>query len=231
MIYVLVPTDIVGVSFFVTSMALLASTIFFFAERGDVVVHWRTSVTVAGLVTGIAFVHYYYMRQIWVSGLGTPVVYRYVDWFITVPLQIIEFFLILRAVGYKGSSIFWKLLIASILMLVFGYIGEAGLGNPLIYFILGMAAWLYIIYEIFAGEAAEVNAKTKNKPAQMAFSTIRLIVTFGWAIYPLGYVFGYLTATVSDDVLNFIYNVADFVNKIAFGLAIWYAAKLDSEKA
>ena len=51
-----------------------------------------------------------------------------------------------------------------------------------------------------------------------------MIVTVGWAIYPLGYVFGYLTGGVDADSLNVVYNLADFINKIAFGLVIWAAA-------
>ena len=53
---------------------------------------------------------------------------------------------------------------------------------------------------------------------------MRMIVTVGWAIYPLGYVFGYLTGGVDAESLNVIYNLADFINKIAFGLIIWAAA-------
>ena len=59
---------------------------------------WKTSVTVAGLVTGVAFVHYMYMREVWVMTGDSPTVYRYIDWLITVPLQMIEFYLILAAV-------------------------------------------------------------------------------------------------------------------------------------
>merc|ERR1712146_308699 len=44
-------------------------------------------------------------------------------------------------------------------------------------------------------------------------------------IYPAGYFFGYLMGGVNDCSLNLIYNLADFVNKIAFCLAIWQAAK------
>ena len=37
-----------------------------FMERNTVAPGWKTSVTVAGLVTGIAFIHYMYMREVWV---------------------------------------------------------------------------------------------------------------------------------------------------------------------
>ena len=87
---------------------------------------------------------------------------------------------------------------------------------------------LYIIYEVFSGEAGQLNASSGNAAAQSAFNTIRWIVTVGWAIYPIGY---WLGAMGGGDMAqaNIIYNLADFLNKIAFGLAIYVAAVSDSE--
>ena len=84
--------DFVGISFWIISMGMLAATAFFFMERNTVAPGWKTSVTVAGLVTGIAFIHYMYMREVWVMTGDSPTVYRYIDWLITVPLQMIEFY-------------------------------------------------------------------------------------------------------------------------------------------
>ena len=75
--------DFVGISFWIISMGMLAATAFFFLERGSVAAGWKTSVTVAGLVTGIAFIHYVYMRGVWVQTGDSPTVYRYIDWLIT----------------------------------------------------------------------------------------------------------------------------------------------------
>ena len=225
------PTDFVGVSFWLISMAMVAATAFFFLERGRVAGKWRTSLTVAGLVTGIAAVHYFYMRDVWVLTGASPTVYRYIDWLLTVPLQIIEFFLILAAIAIVPAALFWRLLIASIVMLVGGYLGEAGFIGTTPGFIIGMIGWVYIIYEIFIGEASKINANSGNAPSQSAFKALRLIVTVGWAIYPIGYVLGYMTAGVDENALNIVYNLADFVNKIAFGVAIWLAAVRDSEQA
>jgi len=216
--------DFVGISFWVISMGMLAATAFFFMERGTVAPGWKTSVTVAGLVTGIAFIHYMYMRDVWVTTGDSPTVYRYIDWLITVPLQMIEFYLILVAVRKASSGIFWRLLIGSLVMLIGGYLGEAGYINATLGFIIGMAGWVYILYEIFSGEAGKAAAKSGNKSLVTAFSAMRMIVTVGWAIYPLGYVFGYLTGGVDANSLNVVYNLADFINKIAFGLVIWAAA-------
>ena len=216
--------DFVGISFWVISMGMLAATAFFFMEAGNVASGWRTSVIVAGLITGIAFIHYMYMREVWVSTGDSPTVYRYIDWLITVPLQMVEFYLILTAVGKANSGMFWRLLIGSVVMLVGGYLGEAGYINSTLGFIIGMAGWIYILYEIFSGEAGKAAAKSGNKSLVTAFGAMRMIVTVGWAIYPLGYIFGYLTGGVDAESLNVVYNLADFVNKIAFGLVIWAAA-------
>ena len=133
--------DFVGISFWVISMAMLATTAFFFLEAGNAASGWRTSIIVAGLVTGIAFIHYMYMRDVWVMTGESPTVYRYIDWLITVPLQMIEFYLILAAVGKANSGIFWRLLIGTVVMLVGGYLGEAGYINATLGFIIGMAGW------------------------------------------------------------------------------------------
>ena len=216
--------DFVGISFWVISMGMLAATAFFFMETGNVAAGWRTSVIVAGLVTGIAFIHYMYMREVWVTTGDSPTVYRYIDWLITVPLQMVEFYLILSAVGKANSGMFWRLLLGSVVMLVGGYLGEAGYINATLGFIIGMAGWVYILYEVFSGEAGKAASKSGNKALVTAFSAMRMIVTVGWAIYPLGYVFGYLTGGVDANSLNVVYNLADFINKIAFGLVIWAAA-------
>ena len=227
----LATNDYVGISFWIATAIMLASTIFFFVERQDVAGKWRTSLTVAGLVTGIAFWHYLYMRGMWSDMGASPTVFRYIDWLITVPLQIIEFYLIVAAVTAVSAGIFWRLLIASIVMLVGGYLGETGLWAPSVGFAVGMIAWVYIIYEIFLGETAAANSASGNAASQSAFNTIKWIVTVGWAIYPVGYALGYFAGGVNNEALNIIYNLADLINKTAFGLAIWAAAKADSATA
>ena len=227
--YQLKADDFVGVTFWIISVSMVASTAFFFFESNSVARHWQTSVRVAGLVTLIAAVHYYYMRDVWVATGESPTVYRYIDWLLTVPLQMIEFYLILAACTAVAMGVFWRLLVGTTIMLVGGYLGEAGFINATLGFVIGMAGWAYILYEIFAGEAGKVAADEAPDSVKSAFSMMRWIVTIGWAIYPLGYFFGYLAGGVDDNSLNLIYNVADVVNKIGFCLAIWAAATTESE--
>ena len=87
------------------------------------------------------------------------------------------------------------------------------------------------IRDSFSGEAGRAAAKGGNKAVATCFGAMRMIVTIGWAIYPLGYVFGYLAGGIDSNTLNIIYNLADFVNKLAFGLVIWAAAMQNTSLA
>ena len=110
------PDDFVGISFWLISMALMASTVFFLWETQGVTAKWKTSLVVSALVTFIAAVHYFYMRDVWIETGTSPTVFRYIDWLLTVPLLMIEFYLILRAIGVASAGIFWRLLIGTLVM-------------------------------------------------------------------------------------------------------------------
>ena len=226
-------SDFVGVSFWMISMALVAATAFFFLETQRVTAKWKTSLTVSGLVTMIAAAHYFYMRDVWVKTGETPTVFRYIDWMITVPLLMVEFYLILSAITKVPAGVFWRLMVGTFVMLIGGYLGEAGYMNVWLAFIIGMAGWVAILWEIFLGEASKINAASAPPSVQSAFSLMRWIVVVGWAIYPVGYFLGYLTGSSPADsmkMLNITYNLADVVNKIAFGVIIWTAAVAESDK-
>jgi len=230
--YILQANDYVGVSFWLVSVAMVASTVFFLYEGMHVKASWRLSMLVVGLVTLIAAIHYYYMRGFWISTGESPIVYRYIDWLLTVPLQMIEFYLILVAAGLAVSSgVFWRLLLGTLVMLLGGYAGELNWINPALGFVIGMAGWIYIIFEIFRGESSVL--ATKSDSIKKAFRALGLIIVVGWSIYPLGYIFGLLSpmiglGTVNVNFLNVTYNLADFVNKILFGLIIWNVARQDT---
>merc|ERR1712147_486948 len=160
------PNDPVAISFWIISISMVASTVFFLMESMAVGGHWKTSMNVGALVT----------------------------------LQ----------------------------MLAFGYAGESKFISPMGGFVFGMAGWGFILNEIFIGEAGKIAATGVSENVKASFATMRFIVSVGWSIYPLGYFFGYLMGGVDDSTLNLVYNLADFVNKIGFCLAIWASAKKDT---
>ena len=122
-------------------MALVAATAFFFLETQRVTAKWKTSLTVSGLVTMVAAWHYFYMRDVWVATGTTPTVYRYIDWIITVPLLMVEFYLILSAITKVPAGVFWRLMIGTFVMLIAGFMGEAGYMAVWPAFIVSMSGW------------------------------------------------------------------------------------------
>ena len=58
------PADNVAMTFWIATALMLASTVFFILERQNVSDKWKTSMTVAALVTGVAWYHYTYMRSL-----------------------------------------------------------------------------------------------------------------------------------------------------------------------
>lgn len=136
--------DLVGFTFFLGSVAMLAATVFFFVERSSVSDEWKLSMTVSGLITLIAAVHYYYMRDVWVSSYMSPTEFRYIDWILTVPLMCVEFYLLTKT----GLS---KMISASLVMLITGYFGEAsvfsvfGSQSPAVWGLISGLAYFYIV--------------------------------------------------------------------------------------
>jgi bacteriorhodopsin len=226
----LAPTDYVGISFWIISIAMVASTVFFLMESTRVSHHWKTSLTIGSLVTLVAGVHYFYMREFWITIGESPIVYRYIDWTITVPLQMVEFYFIMKAAGQRPTGgAFWRLLLGTLIMLLSGYAGEEGVVSAWPGFIVGMMGWFFILNEIFNGEIGSLNTEKCSIHVQTAFNNMRFIVTVGWAIYPAGYFFGLLMPVANANALNIIYNIADVVNKIAFVACIWTCAVADTE--
>ena len=224
--------DPVTFTFFAGYMAMFAASVFFFMERSRVSDEWKTSLLVSGLITGIAAVHYYYMRNYYPVH-GSPVVLRYVDWTLTVPLMCVEFYLITKKAG-GTVAILWKLILASVAMLVLGYIGEAFYADQSQSWVWGAlsgAAYFYIVYLIKFGDLAKL-AEKAGGAVQSAHNTLVLFVLIGWAIYPIGYMIGtgdgmwyeFMTSMVSAENIDFVYNVGDSINKIGFGLVVYNLA-------
>lgn len=226
--------DYVGFTFFVGSMAMMAASAFFFLSLSQFDKKWRTSVLVSGLITFIAAVHYFYMRDYWDAFGESPTFFRYVDWILTVPLMCVEFFLILRVAGAK-QSLMWNLILWSVVMLVTGYLGEAvqpeyswqwGLASGIAYFI--------IVYIIWFGKAKKLATEAGGEVLK-AHNILCWFVLAGWAIYPLGYILGTpgglfgVNFGVDASFMDVVYNLGDAVNKIGFGLVIFVLATKSSK--
>ena len=228
----------VAFTFFIGTMAMMAASVFFFFELNNTEKEWRTSVLVSGLITFIAAVHYYYMRGYNLeTGGDSPTFFRYVDWLLTVPLMCVEFYLITKKSG-GTIGLLWKLILASVVMLVTGYFGETIYSDAsVLWGVISGAAYFYIVYLVWFGEVAKL-ATAASPAVAKANKTLGWFVLVGWAIYPLGYIvgtpgglFGMSAESLGIGGLNMdiIYNIGDAVNKIGFGLVIYALSRSESK--
>ncbi len=229
--------DPIAFTFFTGYMSMFAASVFFFMERSNVDGKWKTSLLVSGLITMIAAVHYYYMRDYYSATGENPTVLRYIDWTLTVPLMCVEFYLLLRPAGAK-VSLMWKFIGGAVLMLVAGYIGEGfyrqdGTMNMLWGFI-STIGWAVIIFDVWFGTSRKLADASDSPAVKKGFKNLVLFATIGWAIYPIGYMLlpGNLLSGLADpSKMDLIYNIGDAVNKIGFGLVVYATAIAETAKA
>lgn len=223
--------------FWVGFVGMAAGTLYFLVERNSLAPEYRSTATVAALVTFVAAIHYYFMKQaVGESGLlseidGFPTEIRYIDWLVTTPLLLIKFPLLLGLKEGKGRALLTKLVIADIIMIIGGYIGESSINLAggftqlgLWVYVVGCIAWFYIIYLLFTN----VTKAAENKPAPIrkALLQMRLFILIGWAIYPVGYAVTLFAPGIEVQLVReLIYNFADLINKVGFGLIAFFAVK------
>lgn len=232
--------QIVQAFFMLGFVAMAAGTLWFFMERNDLKPELRSVATYGAVITFVAAILYYVMKDMVAFPGGaidaaaveatTPV--RYIDWLITTPLLLIEFGIIVALAGAAKKGLITRLVIADIIMIVTGYLGEVGepgsAGN-VIFFVISVLAWLYIVYAVFT-----VKVSGAPEHVRRAVSIMRLFVIIGWSIYPLATATQeFLEISGSDiglavGVAAIIYVIADVLNKVGFGIVAVNAAKKSS---
>ncbi|WP_227394875.1 bacteriorhodopsin [Jeotgalibacillus aurantiacus] len=223
--------------FWVGFVGMAAGTLYFLVERNSLAPEYRSTATVAALVTFVAAIHYYYMKDaVGTSGLlseidGFPTEIRYIDWLVTTPLLLVKFPLLLGLKGKASRTLLASLIIADIIMIIAGYIGESSINIAggftqlgLWSYVIGCIAWLYIIYLLFTNVTKA--AMDKPAPIRKALLQMRLFILIGWAIYPIGYAVTLFASGVEVQLVReLIYNFADLINKVGFGLVAFFAVK------
>ena len=185
-------------TFWIGFAAMLASTMFFFSAMNLVADKWKTSMLVSALITGIAALHYYYMRNAAMEGDITTA-YRYVDWILTVPLMCVEFYLILKPSG-ATKSLLWKLILLSTVMLVTGYFGGASK----------------------LAKSAGGNVESAHKMLCKFVLIGWAIYPIGYMAGTDGWYSVIFSGLAGQ--MDVIYNVGDAINKIGFGLVVYNLA-------
>lgn len=212
--------DFASGSFALITIAMFAATVLLLAGTAWVSRRWRLSLALAGIVTLVSGLHYVGAANVWIETGQMTIIHRYVGWFLTVPLQVVTLYCYVRAVAHVPVGIFWRTLVAAIVMVLARYMGEADLMHPALGFLIALALWLYILGEVYFGWMSERMAANGSDTARRGYFWLRLIVTIGWAIYPLCYFIAAFSGNVGPADLIVTYNLADLINEIAFGLII-----------
>ncbi|MDP6233638.1 MAG: bacteriorhodopsin [Candidatus Poseidoniaceae archaeon] len=222
--------------FFVGYISMGAAFVFFMSERNSVAPEYRTTMTISALIVGIAAFHYYYMRGVYVDTQVVSTEYRYMDWIITVPLMALKFPSLVgkdaitdnkfAGLGFTGICF-----VGAIIMIGFGYLGEANIiENHTIALLLGGMGWAMILvatglpFGLYDGLGVD-NSKIKEE-VKWSTDALRTFILVGWIIYPIGYLFNENTYDLgNEEIMGVLYNIADLINKIGFGVVAWMGAK------
>jgi len=222
-------TDLTAASYSVALFGLAATSVLLLIGTGWVQRGWKIPVTLCAVAALVGLGAVYDARNAWAAARHVPIVYHYVGWAVSMPLQVIALYFFARQVGQVGIGLFWRLVVVSILMVFVRYLGEGSFMHPTLAFLIGLIFWLYILGELFFGQMDEAVRGSPLPPVQHGYFWLRLIVTVGWAIYPLGNFITSFGGYVDDGALSVAYNLADFLNRMAFGLAVLATAMMASE--
>jgi bacteriorhodopsin len=221
--------------------SMLFTTIFLFVARERVLPRYRMAVMVSGTVTAIAAYHYFRMfddfkHAFGPEGMGVVafnVGYRYVDWFLTVPLLLVETVAVLALARALQTQLLVKLVPASAAMIALGYPGDARLDvfglAPSVWGLLSTIPFLYILYVLFVelGKSLE----RQSAAVQRKIKELRLLLLATWGVYPIAFIAN-MNATGFDEA-SFVlretgYTIADILAKCLFGLVIFTIARIKS---
>ena len=226
-------------TFFVGYIAMGAAFVFFIVERNNVAPQFRTTMTISALIVGIAAMHYYYMRGVYIEHNVVSIHYRYMDWIITVPLMALKFPSLVgkgaitdskvAGLGFTGICF-----LGALIMIGFGYAGEAGLMNGYLALVLGGMGWAMIIVATGTPWTTGKGVDNTKIAPELMWSTnaLRWFIVVGWIIYPIGYLFSPevgILENVNQEQMAVLYNIADMINKIGFGVVAWMGAKKATE--
>merc|ERR1711865_1237388 len=122
-----------------------ASTAFFFLRVGSMHEKYKTALCITGLVTFIAMYHYFRIFNSFEKAY-TPC--ESVDWFLTVPMLLIEIILVMGLSPSETKSRCTPLGVSAALMILFGYPGEVTgeIAPRMLFWCISMVPFCYIVY-------------------------------------------------------------------------------------
>lgn len=212
-------SDLVSTSFGVATVATLASAVLVLLGLSFVSDRWRVPVALSGVALLASGLHYLDSSRIWLATQEMSAAPRYVGWFVVQPMQVAAVYFFARITGPVPAGVFWRMVAAAILMVLSRYLGDARIFNPTLGVLLSMAFWLYILGEMYFGAMAD-HVRKAARPIRLGYFWIRLILTIGWAIYPILHFVDVVIGTGHARPIIVLYTLADLVNLVTVSLIV-----------
>lgn len=187
---------------------------------------WRVPETLAGTACLITALYYAGAAGFWYSGAAASAGVRFSAWYSVHPLQVAAVFFFARTQGAVPVGVFWRLTGAALLMVFGRWLGDAAYFNPTLGALLSIAFWLYILGELYFGAMAETVRKA-GRPVQLGYFWIRLLMTVGWAIYPILHFVDTVIGVGQSGGVIVLYSAFDIVNLIIPSLIVVAVAGQD----
>ena len=211
--------DLVSSSFEVATVATLSIAVFTFLSLTWTATLWRLTVALSGVALLASGLSYLEATEVWLTSKQMTAAHRYVGWFVVHPVQVAAIFFFALTVDKLPVGIFWRMLVASILMVLARFLGDGTYFGPTLGVLISMAFWLYILGEMYFGRISDNIAKS-SRPVQRGYFWIRLIMTIGWAIYPILHFVDVIIGVGHTSSIIVLYTLADLLNLIAISAIV-----------
>lgn len=211
--------DVVSSAFAGALLATLSTAVLCFLGLTWINERWRMPVAMVGVAALASALHYLGSTSLWLEAQKASSGVRFSAWFTVHPLQVAAVYFYARTMDKVPVGIFWRISAAALLMVFSRYLGDAHFFNPTLGVLLSIGFWLYILGEMYFGAMADAVRKG-SRPVRLGYFWIRLIMTIGWAIYPILHFVDVVIGTGQASGVVALYTLFDLVNLITPSLIV-----------
>ncbi|TMV04271.1 hypothetical protein FGK63_18475 [Ruegeria sediminis] len=187
---------------------------------------WRVPSALVGAACLVTSIYYAGAAGYWNSAGEASAGVRFSAWYSVHPLQVAAVYFFARTQGPVPVGVFWRLICAALLMVFGRWLGDASFFNPTLGALLSIAFWLYILGEMYFGAMAEAIRKS-GRAVTLGYFWIRLLMTVGWAIYPILHFVDIVIGVGQSSGVIVLYSAFDIVNLIIPSLIVVAVAGQD----
>src|SRR5690606_17174541 len=144
---------------------------------------------------------------------------RFSAWYTVHPLQVAAIYFYARTQGPVPVGVFWRMTAAALLMVFGRWLGDAHFFNPTLGVLISIGFWLYILGELYFGAMVEP-VRRAGRPVRFGYFWVRLILTLGWAVYPILHFVDVVIGVGHAPSIIVLYSVFDIVNLIIPSLIV-----------